>query len=143
MLVKIKRFDTSLPMPSYQTKGAAGMDVYARVDTTVEAKSIGYIPLNVALEIPEGYWVLVAARGSTHKHGLMPAHGIGVGDWDFRGDNDEYVFPVYNFSDKAVVIEKGTRIGQIIIMPYQQVEVKEVQKLNSVDRGKFGSTGKK
>ncbi|HXR49685.1 MAG TPA: dUTP diphosphatase, partial [Verrucomicrobiae bacterium] len=88
MKIQLKQFDTSLPVPAYQTVGAAGMDLYARQETTIAPKTIGYVPLNIALEIPEGYWVLVAARGSTHKQGLMPAHGIGIGDWDFRGDND-------------------------------------------------------
>ena len=141
MKIKLKQFDTTLPVPSYQTKGAACVDLYARLATTIEPKTIGYIPLNVAVEIPEGYWVLVAARGSTHKQGLMPAHGIGIGDWDFRGDDDEYHFPVYNFTNKPVVISKGQRIAQMMVVPYERVELELVDKLESENRGKFGSTG--
>lgn len=141
MKIKLKQFDPSLSVPAYQTKGAACVDLYARLETTIEPKAIGYIPLNVAVEIPEGYWVLVAARGSTHKQGLMPAHGIGIGDWDFRGDNDEYHFPVYNFTDAAVTISKGQRIAQMMVVPYERVELELVDKLDAEDRGKFGSTG--
>ena len=119
------------------------MDLCARVDTVIEARSIGYIPLNVALEIPEGYWALVAARGSTHKSGIMPAGGIGVGDWDYRGDNDEYIFPVYNFTDSSITIERGQRIGQLMVMRYEHLELEEVEKMPHADRGGFGSTGKK
>ena len=141
MKIRLKQFDPSLPVPGYQTKGAACIDLYARLDTAVEPSSIGYIPLNIALEIPKGYWVLVAARGSTHKQGLLPAHGIGVGDWDFRGDNDEYYFPVYNFTAQTVVITKGQRIAQMMVLPYENIEIEIVNKLESKDRGKFGSTG--
>lgn len=143
MQVKIKQFDTSLPIPSYKSKGAACVDLYARIDTAIEPESIGYIPLNIALEIPQGYWVMVAARSSTHKYGLMPAHGIGIGDWDFRGDNDEYVLPFYNFTKENVTIERGTRIAQLMVIKYEPIEFEPVTKLDSLDRGKFGSTGTK
>jgi len=141
MQIKVKQFDTSLPLPAYKTKGAAGMDLCARITMSIAPKAVGYIPLNIALEIPEGYWVLVAARGSTHKQGLLPIHGIGIGDADFKGDNDEYHFPVYNFTDQEVTIEKGQRIAQIIVLPYESVELDIVDHLGNQDRGKFGSTG--
>ncbi len=143
MHVKIKQFDITLPLPKYQSKGAACVDLCARLETKIEAKSIGYIPLNIALEIPEGYWVLLAARSSTHKTGLMPANGIGIIDWDFHGDNDEYFFPVYNFTDTEVTIERGQRIAQLIISKYEKIEFEVVEHLEGEDRGKFGSTGHK
>ena len=143
MDIKIKRFDTLLPLPSYQSKGAACVDLCARIDTEIQSRSIGYIPLNIALEIPEGYWVLLAARGSTHKQGLLPAHGIGIGDWDFRGDNDEYHFPVYNYTDAVVTIQRGQRIAQMMVLQYEKIEFEEVATLAGEDRGKFGSTGQR
>lgn len=141
MKIKIKRFDKSLPMPHYKTEGAAGFDLYAREDTTIKAKSIGYIPLNVAIEIGKEYWAMLAARGSTHKYGLLPANGIGIGDWDFKGDNDEYNFIVYNFKDEDVTVEKGTRIAQMVIMHHERAEIEEVDSLENDDRGWLGSTG--
>lgn len=141
--VKIKRFDKSIPLPSYQTEGSVCMDLYSRKKVTIKLKQIGYIPLNVALEIPKGHWAMIAARSSTHKLGLMPAHGIAIGDEDFRGDEDEYFFPVYNFTQKDVVIEKGTRIAQMMITKYEKIELEEVDKLSKKSRGKFGSTGNK
>jgi len=143
MQIKIKRFDKSLPLPAYKTAGAAALDLCARVDTEIESHQVGYIPLNVAIKIPEGYWVMVAARGSTHKLGIMPIHGFGIGDWDHCGDNDEYLFPVLNFTDHTVKIEKGSRIAQMMINKYEIVEIEEVDKLGNVDRGNFGSTGVK
>src|SRR5436190_3040259 len=108
MKVKIKRFDQELPLPGYQSPGAACVDLYARLDVTIAPGQVGYVPLNVALEIPEGCWVLVAARGSTHKHGVLPVQGIGVGDGDFRGDEDEYQFAFYNFTAVPVTVTRGT-----------------------------------
>jgi dUTP pyrophosphatase len=143
MLIKVKRFDKSLPLPSYQSAGAAGFDVYCRTDTKIAPKSVGYIPLKIALEIPAGYWVLLAARSSTHKKGLLPANGIGIGDWDFCGDEDEYLFACYNYLDQEVVVERGTRIAQMLVLPYEKAQIKEVEKLTSPSRGGFGSTGHK
>lgn len=141
MKIKIKRFDKSLPLPEYKTEGAVAMDVYAREITTIPAHTVGYVPLNIALEIPQDCWVMVAARGSTHKMGLLPVHGIGIGDWDFCGDNDEYKFPALNFTDKEVIVEKGIRIGQIMILKQEKVEIEEVEHLEGKDRGSFGTTG--
>ena len=141
MKIRIKRIDTSLPLPAYKTKGAAGFDLYARETITIKPHEVRLIPLNIALEIPKNCWVLLAARSSTHKSGIIAANGIGIGDSDFCGDNDEYHFAALNFTDKNVTIERGTRIAQMIIMQYQQVEFEEVTTLNREDRGGFGSTG--
>lgn len=143
MQIKIKRFDKSLPLPAYKTHGAVALDLCARVNTEILAHQIGYIPLNVAIEIPENYWVMVAARGSTHKLGILPVHGFGIGDWDYCGDNDEYLFPVLNFTDKTVVVEKGSRVAQMMINKYEKVDILEVEKLDGPNRGGFGTTGVK
>ena len=71
------------------------------METTIEAGEVGYIPLNVAIEVPKGYWVMLAVRSSTHKKGIMAGNGIGVGDSDFCGDDDEYSLIAHNFSDKT------------------------------------------
>ena len=106
MTIKIKRFDKSLPLPEYKTEGAACMDLYTREDTVIPSHSFGRVPLNVAMEIPQGTFVLLAARSSAHKLGLLPSNGVGIGDEDFMGDNDEYNFLVYNVTDKDVDRDK-------------------------------------
>ena len=118
------------------------MDLCARLETVIQPQSIGYIPLNVALEIPEGSSVLMAARSSLHKAGLMAANGIGIFDWDFKGDNDEYQFIAYNFTQEAVTIERGQRIAQIMAMKQEKITFEEVEKMGALDRGGIGSTGK-
>jgi len=141
MKLKIKRFDKSLPLPEYKTDKAAALDLYARVDTTIPPKEVGYVPLNIAIELPKEHWALVAARSSLHKKGLMMANSIGVGDEDFCGDNDEYKAILLNFTDQEVMVKKGERLAQLIVLPRERVEIEEVEKLGNKDRGGVGSTG--
>lgn len=142
LTVGIKRFDTSLPLPKYHTSGSVGIDLSARVETVIPAKAMVRVPLNIALQLPEGTWALLAARSSLHKKGLMMANGIGVGDSDYRGDNDEYQAALFNVTDADVVVEKGERIVQLIVMTYDKVEFEEKSKFEEPDRGGFGTTGR-
>lgn len=141
MNIKIKRFDKELPLPAYQSEGAACFDLYARLDTEIPARSFGRIPMNVAVEVPPGYWVMQAARSSTHKFGLIPANGLAIGDEDFCGPNDEYLFLVYNVTEEPVTITRGTRIAQMMILPRPQVSIEEVEDMTGPNRGGIGSTG--
>ncbi len=143
MKIKLKLFDKSLPVPAYQTEKAAALDLYSRLDITLQPKQVTKVPLNVALEIPNDYFVLMSARSSLHKKGLMMANGVGIGDADYCGDNDEYQAPLYNFSDQAVEIKRGERIVQMIVLPRSKIEVEVVKRLGGVNRGGFGSTGEK
>lgn len=145
MKVKISRIDKDLPLPTYQTNGSVGCDLFARVDTKIPAKSLGRIPANVIIETPPGYMFVVASRGSTpFKKGLLPPHGIGIGDQDFCGPEDEYQIPVYNFTDQEVVIERGERVAQGIFVPIEKVEWEELDSMgHNKTRGGFGSTGEK
>ncbi len=141
--VRIKRFDVSLPLPEYKTSGAVAMDLYSRIEVVIEPHAVGYVPLNVALQIPEGYWVQISARSSLHKRGLLMANGIGVGDYDFRGDDDEYVAPLFNFSDQRVTIPSGERIMQMMVLPRPSIILEEVELFEEKSRGGFGTTGSK
>jgi len=84
---------------------------------------------------------MMSARSSLHKKGLMLANGIGVGDYDFRGDGDEYKAVVFNFTQKDVIVKKGDRITQMIIMNREKVEFEESESFVEENRGGFGSTG--
>ena len=139
--VGIKRFDTTLPLPAYQTTGSVGIDLYARVATVIPAKSIALVPLNVALQLPEGTWGLLAARSSLCKKGLLLANGIGVADYDYRGDNNEYQAVLLNVTEQDVTVDKGERIVQLIVTTYDRVAFTEKAHFTAVDRGAFGSTG--
>ena len=142
MDIRIKRIDKRIPLPEYKTAGAAAFDLSARLTTTISPKSVGYVPLNVVIEPPEGYYVALVARSSLHKKGLFSATGFSVGDPDFSGNEDEYKAALYNFTDADIVIEKGERIMQMVISPFVHVDIKEVDDMGKESRGGFGTTGK-
>lgn len=139
--VKIKRFDKELPLPAYKTAGAAGMDVTAREHVEIPAGAVGYVPLNVAVAVPPGHFMLLIARSSTHKKGLWMANGAGIMDPDFSGDEDEYKAAYYNFTSSPVAIEKGERIAQMVCVKMETPEVQEVDAMPNKTRGGFGTTG--
>jgi dUTP pyrophosphatase len=117
------------------------MDCAVREDVTIEPKTIGYALLNISVKPPKGHYVIMAARSSLHKRGLMFANGIGILDEDYCGDNDEYRAILFNFTDEQVELKRGDRISQIIVMPYDKVHWNEVETLGEPDRGGIGSTG--
>jgi len=142
MKVKITRIDKSLPLPEYQTNGSVACDLYARVETKIKPKEIKRVPGNVIIATPKGYMFLIASRSSTSlRKGLMPANGIGVGDQDFCGPEDEYQFTFFNYTNKTVTVERGERIAQGIFVPIEKASWVEVNSHNVKNRGGFGSTG--
>lgn len=143
MQVIIKRFDKSLPLPVHKTPGAVAVDLCSRLDVDIQPKETAYIPMNVAIKIPEGYFVLLAPRSSTHKLGLQGINSVGIMDRDYCGDEDEYHFAVRNFADSSVHIDKGTRLCQLVLIKCETFEFIEVDQMFDPSRGGFGTTGSK
>ena len=142
MKVKIKRIDTTLPLPEYQTSGAVAFDLYSREDLAIAPKTIGLIPTNLIIEIPVGYMLTVVTRSSTpKKKGLLVPHGIGIIDQDYHGAKDEIMLQVYNFTDQEVTIARGERVGQAAFVRVDRGEWDEVSEMKETSRGGFGSTG--
>ncbi|MBI2075200.1 MAG: dUTP diphosphatase [Candidatus Harrisonbacteria bacterium] len=140
--VHIKRFDKDLPLPAYHSKGAVCFDCCARASVTVAPQETALVPLNVAIQPPKDHFVLLVARSSFYKRGLITPNGLGIGDEDFSGDGDEYHFPVFNYTSTPVVIERGARIAQMLVMPYKRAHIREVKSMRRKTRGGFGTTGK-
>ncbi|CAN5163589.1 dUTP diphosphatase [soil metagenome] len=145
MKIKIKRIDTTLPLPEYQTTGSVAFDLYARETVVITPWKPTIIPANVIIEVPEGYFLMLASRSSTPiKKNLMVANGIGVIDQDYHGDKDEIGVQVLNFSSEQVTIERGERIAQALIVQIAKVATfEEVESIKKDSRGGFGSTGNK
>ena len=143
MKARIKRFDKELPLPEYKTRGASGFDLVAREAAVILPGKSGYVPLNVAIQVPEGYFVLLTARSSLHKKGLVPINGVGIIDRDYSGDGDEYIAALFNFTEHEVIVLKGDRIMQGVLLSSTQVEFEEVEQLENASRGGFGSTGQR
>ncbi len=133
--------DKGLDLPAYKTPGAAAMDCTVREDVVVPPGKVVMVGLNVAIKPPKGHFVLLAARSSLFKRGLMMANNVGIGDEDYSGDNDEYMAPLYNFSTEPVEVKRGERAIQIMILPFERVEWQETDSLQNPDRGGFGTTG--
>lgn len=144
MKVKIKRIDTSLPLPEYHTPGSVCFDLLAREKTEIPPQSLGLIPCNIIIETPPGYMFIVVPRSSTpRKKGLLIPHGLGIIDQDYSGDKDEVLFQVYNFKNEPVTIEKGERLAQGCFVKIEKVDFTEVERVADKNRGGFGSTDKK
>jgi dUTP pyrophosphatase len=142
MKIKIKRIDTSLPLPEYKTSGAAAFDLYAREDTVIQPKSLEYVPANLIIATPPGYVLIIASRSSTPKRGLIIPHGIGIVDADYCGDEDELKMQLFNNTAEPVSVSRGDRIGQAMFLPLLKVsEWEETDSLQKESRGGFGSTG--
>lgn len=142
MNVSIKRIDTSLELPKYQTGGSVGFDFLARIETIIASKSLARVPANVIIQIPSGYSLLIFARSSlAFKKGLMLANSVGVVDQDFCGPEDEIQIALYNFTDTPVTIQKGDRLAQGLFVPIGVAHFQEVQLIEKPSRGGFGSTG--
>ena len=137
-----KTFDKTLTKPEYKTEQSAGFDLVVGRDTEVIPGVVTLVPLNVAVQIPEGYYGDLRLRSSTpKKFNIIQANGAGVIDSDYCGDEDEIMIPVMPIIDISVHLRRGDRIAQLIISPYIQVTLEEVGVLDNNNRGGFGSTG--
>jgi len=131
------------PLPEYKTKGSAGMDLQANIDSPITLKPMerALIPTGIYLSIPEGYEAQVRARsGLAIKHGISLVNGIGTIDSDYRG---EIGVILINFGNEGFTINPGDRIAQIVFSKYEKAELVEVETLDTTERGKggFGHTG--
>ena len=143
MKLKIKRIDRELPLPEYKTGGAVAFDLYSREDKVIKPGKTELLPSNLIIEIPKGFFIMTASRSSTHKRGLLMANGVGIWDQDFHGAEDEWQVPLYNFSRQTVVVKRGERIAQAVLIPIHKANWQEITEAKKKSRGGFGSTGKK
>lgn len=142
MKVKIKRIDKDLPLPVYETGGAVGFDILAREERSIASGEIGMVPSNLIVQVPKGYMLVIASRSSTPlKKGLTPPHGFGIIDHDYCGPQDEIGVLVYNFTPRPVFVSRGEKIAQGVFVKIDRFEWQEVDDVEAVSRGGFGSTG--
>ena len=98
--IRIKYFSDVIPPLTYVAGKSDWIDLYAAETITLKAGESTLIPLGVAIALPDGYEAHVAPRSSTFKnYGLIQTNGVGVVDWSYRGDNDQWYMPVYATRD--------------------------------------------
>ena len=143
-IVNIKRLNKKATMPNKSHDNDAGFDLYACIDSPINILpgETTKIPTGWAIAVPEGYFGAIYARsGLATKQGLRPANCVGVVDAPYRG---ECIVAIYNDSNIIQQINPNDRIAQLVITPYYNCVLNEVDELNTTDRGDngFGSSGK-
>jgi dUTP pyrophosphatase len=140
--VRIARLSPDVALPIYQTAGSAGFDLASSADMTIAAGQIALVPTGLVIEVPAGHFLGVFARSSTPlKKGLMVANGVGVVDSDYCGPRDEIKVQVLNFTSQDVVVHRGDRLAQGVLLPFVRADWHEAQDMDRTTRGGFGSTG--
>lgn len=136
---------SDLPLPSYETKGAAGMDIRVALTKVIslEPGERELLPTGLKISIPMGYEIQIRPRsGLAIKHGITMVNSPGTIDSDFRG---EIHLIVINHGQQTFTVKHGDRIAQMIVQEVQRAELVQVQEqdLNQTSRGQggFGSTG--
>lgn len=139
--VEIKYFDRDLDRIEKIDSGD-WIDLRSSEDVTMNAGEFKLIKLGVGMKLPDGYEAHVVPRSSTFKNfGIIMANSTGIIDSSYCGDDDQWMFPAIALQD-WVVINRGDRICQFRIVEKQpEITFKEVDSLDHVSRGGFGSTG--
>ena len=145
--IKFKRLRKELnhiPLPSYATKGSAGLDIYAALEKpmTIAQGTIELVPTNISVEIPEGYEIQVRPRsGLAAKHGIGILNSPGTIDSDYRG---EIKIIIINLGKEDFVIQPAERIAQLVLSKVYTAKFIESDELNNTSRGEggFGHTGR-
>jgi dUTP pyrophosphatase len=143
--VQLKRLPSAadLPLPAYQTAGAAGMDLLAAItsECRLEPGAIEMIPTGLTIAIPPGWEAQVRPRsGLAVKHGVTLINSPATIDSDYRG---EILIPLINHGRSPFIVERGMRIAQMVFAPVATVSWTEVATLPATARGEsgFGHTG--
>ncbi len=144
MKIHIMRLEhgADLPLPSYATAGAAGLDLRSAEALTIKPNARALVATGIAIALTENYEAQVRPRsGLAVKHGVTVLNSPGTIDCDYRG---EIKVPLINHGTEDFVIARGDRIAQMIIAPVIQVQLQEVVTLDETMRGVggFGSSGK-
>ena len=151
--IKIKTFASQI-LPEIIDKGD-WIDLRSNEEYVANKEEYKLLKLGVAMELPDGFEAIVVPRSSTFKTwGILLANSMGIIDNSYSGDNDEWRFPAW--FTRGTIIHKGDRICQFRIQLSQKatfwqklhwllsskIKIEHVEKLNTINRGGVGSTGK-
>lgn len=139
--VRFKKIRDNAIVPTRGSAFAAGYDLCATADCTIEGGETVKVGTGICMEIPDGFFGGIFARsGLATKQGLRPANCVGVVDSDYRG---ELIVALHNDDELSRSIHAGDRIAQLVLIPYLAADFVEVDELEETVRGAggFGSTG--
>lgn len=164
MKVRFKKLTPDAVMPTKAYKGDAGFDLVATNEVFDKDNGSLRYGTGIAVEIPDGHVGLIFPRSSIFKYDVALSNCVGVIDSGYRGEIAFHFKGAHTFQRRPSWVERlamkmgyiksyhndprfyhvGDRIGQLVIMPYPEVEFEEVEELTETDRGNggFGSSGK-
>ena len=145
MITKFKKLSPSAITPSYAKEGDAGLDISAITYTINKEHNFIEYHTGLAFEIPKGHVGLLFPRSSVSKTDLRLANCVGVVDSGYRGEiTFRYKFEKDSYFASLKRFQEGDRVGQLVIMPYPEIELQEEETLSETERGAggYGSTGK-
>lgn len=139
------RVGTSIPLPTYATNDAAGIDLRVCIDEPLQIAPSQTIllPTGIAVYIanPELAAVILPRSGLGHKHGIVLGNLVGLIDADYQG---ELKISCWNRSDDYFTVNPGDRIAQLVFLPIVRAQFKQVDAFTDTQRGEggFGSSGR-
>lgn len=145
--LRVQRLDhgRDLPLPRYETAGAAGLDLVAAnpadAPLVIEPLRRALVPTGLAIQLEPGYEAQVRPRsGLAFRHGVTVLNAPGTVDADYRG---EVQVLLVNLGQEPFTVTRGMRIAQLVVAPVTGVELVEVEEIDGTARsaGGFGSTG--
>ena len=141
--VFVSKAASDVPLPSYQSEGASGMDLHAYISEPIVIRpgEIKLIPTGIRIALPRGYEAQVRPRsGLALKHGLTIVNAPGTIDSDYRG---EIKVILINLGRKDFTIESGMRIAQLVVAPVVHARLQVTDTLPETCRGEggFGHSG--
>ncbi len=142
--IDITRTSPSAVIPGYARAGDAGLDLVANESAVVSFGSVTTVGTGIAIALPEGYAALVIPRsGLAARHGVTVVNAPGLIDSGYRGEIKVILALLDGATERGFVIEPGDRIAQLVILPYPQIALREVDALDETERGTqgFGSSG--
>lgn len=142
-VAKIKVLQEGAHLPTRGSDKAAGFDLYSctNEEVIIAPGEMAKVSTGISITPPPGYFGAIFARsGIATKQGLRPANCVGVCDEDYTGP---YIVALYNDSNETQHVPSGTRIAQLVFLPYVDIYFDTVENLEETDRGTggFGSTG--
>jgi dUTP diphosphatase len=140
---RVRTHASPLPLPRYQSAGAAGLDLYADIEGewTLAPLARRAVPSGLAIALPDGHEAQVRPRsGLALRHGITCINAPGTIDSDYRG---EIQVLLVNLSGEPYTLRRGERIAQLVVAPVAQAVLEEVAELPTTTRADagFGSTG--
>lgn len=132
-----------LPLPKYMSGGAAGMDLYANVesDVMIQAGEIKLVPTGIRIAMPVELEAQIRPRsGLALKHGITMINAPGTIDSDYRG---EICVPLINLGREDFIVKRGERIAQMVISRVERITWATTDTIDETERGSggFGHTG--